>query len=343
MKLSIGFITYNNNTFKYLSFFIPTLLATVNRAKSIYPDLSVDFLVSDNSDTDFSDNVDFFKKNYPIFKVWRSKENYGFSKSYNLMINESIKNGSDLFLVINPDVLLEESFLEKILSHYLSNKNIAVWIPKILYWDFENNIKTDIIDTYGVGLTETHHFFDINQGKKDQKDLISEKEVFGFSGAGALFNLPRLIKIAYQGKNGLEFFDEEMFMYKEDIDLSYRLQLAGEKIVFIPEAVMYHDRTVAKTNIIKIIINNKNLSRGHSFLNQMIILRKIKHISFSFRVKLMTFLRLVSLYFYGFIFCRKQLKILKNKKIIVNEKGFNYAKNSENIKKIEHLMKGIDF
>ena len=347
MKLSIGFITYNDNTFKYLPFFIPSLLSSVHRACSSYPDLLVDFFIVDNSDVSFSDNNDFlfnfFYEKKLDFKIWQSKENYGFAKPYNLMINESLKNNSDIFLVINPDVLLEESFLEKMLSYYFSNKDVAVLVPKILYWDFKNNIKTDIIDSYGIGINKCHRFFDINQGKniKDCLSFNSDKAVFGFSGAGALFNLSRLIKVAYQSKNGLEFFDEEMFMYKEDVDLSYRLRLAGEKIIFIPDAIMYHDRTTSKVNPFKLLFSkNRNLSRSRSFLNQLIILRKIKNIPFSFDIKLMTLLRFYLLYIYGFIFFREQLKILKGKRFKIDKKAFNFDKNNENLKKIESFMRG---
>lgn len=348
MKLSIGFITYNDNTFKYLPFFIPSLLSSVHKVCSSYPNLLVDFLIFDNSDNSFSNNNDFlfnfFSEKKLNFKIWRSKENCGFAKAYNLMINESLKNNSDVFLVVNPDVLLEESFLEKILSYYFSNKDVAVLVPKILYWDFENNIKTNIIDSYGIGINKYHRFFDINQGKniKDCLGFNFNKDVFGFSGAGALFNLSRLIKVAYQNENGLEFFDEEMFMYKEDIDLSYRLQLAGEKIIFIPDAIMYHDRTTSKLkfNLLKLLFfKNRNLSRSYSLLNQLIILRKIKNIPFSFDIKLMTFLRFCLLYIYGFIFFKKQLNIFKSRRTEINKKAFNFDKNNKKLDKIEFFMR----
>jgi GT2 family glycosyltransferase len=348
MKLSIGFITYNNNTLKYLPFFIPSLLSSINKACSSFSDLLVEVLIVDNSDNSFSGNndflIDFFNGKNVSFKIWRSKENYGFAKAYNLMINESIKNNSDIFLVINPDVLLEESFLKEMLLYYLSNKDIAVLIPKILYWDFKNNIKTNIIDSYGIGVNKGHRFFDINQGKKIEDCSKSNKNVFGFSGAGALFNLSKLIKIAYKNENGLEFFDEEMFMYKEDVDLSYRLQLFGEKIIFVPEAIMYHDRTIFKSNPLKLLFSkNRNLSRSRSFLNQLIILKKIKNIPFSLDIKIMTLVRFCLLYIYGFIFFRQQLRTLKNKNIEINKKAYNYTKNGENLRKIESFLRGIDF
>jgi GT2 family glycosyltransferase len=232
------------------------------------------------------------------------------------------------------------------LLYYFSNKDVAVLVPKILYWDFKNNIKTNIIDSYGIGVNKCHRFFDINQGKniKDCLGFNSNKDVFGFSGAGALFNLSKLIKVAYQNENGLEFFDEEMFMYKEDIDLSYRLQIAGEKIVFMSDTIMYHDRTISKDNPFKLIFpKNRNLSRSRSFLNQLIILRKIKNIPFSLDIKLMTFLRFCLLYVYGLIFLKKQIDIFQNKKDKIDKKAFNFHKNDKNLKKIEFFMKGIDF
>ncbi|HPT08085.1 MAG TPA: glycosyltransferase family 2 protein [bacterium] len=348
MKLSIAFITYNNNSLKYLPFFLPSLFSTINQAKSNLVDLDIDILIVDNSDTSFTGNFDFLSnafsdKKYD-YKIWRSSSNLGFAKAYNLMLNWSLQNKSDLFLVINPDVVFDDLFLEKLIMAHKLDNNIAVWVPKILYWNFNLNKKTDIIDSYGLGLNKFHHFFDLGQGKKQLQYLVeNNREVFGFTGAGALFNLSQILISANLVGDYLEFFDELMFMYKEDIDLSYRLQLAGKKIIFLPEAIMYHDRTLSKKNIFKKIFDKeKKISNSRSFLNQLIILYKIKKIPFSFVVRFSTKFRLIFLYIYGFLFEKQSLNNFKKIRSQIKENNTNLSINREIITKIETFMKGLD-
>jgi GT2 family glycosyltransferase len=346
MKLSIAFVTYNNVSLKYLPFFLPSLLEIISQVKNSYSDLEISILIVDNSDSIFVGNFNFlsnfFSDKKINYKIWRSSSNLGFAKAYNLMLNWSLQAGDNLFLVINPDVIFDTLFLEKLISAYNSDRTVAVWAPKILYWNFNKNEKTDIIDSYGIGLNKFHHFFDLGQGKKQSEYLSfhNNREVFGFTGAGALFNLFEVVKIAKPTGDYLEFFDELMFMYKEDIDLSYRLQLAEKKIVFIPEAIMYHDRTLAKRTIFKQIFSDKKeISRSRSFLNQLIILYKIRKIPFSLSVRFSTNVRLVFLYIYGFIFEKQSLKNFEKLRFQIKEKNGNFSENREIIGKIETFMK----
>jgi len=82
----------------------------------------------------------------------------------------------------------------------------------------------------------------------------------------------------YMGEGG-EYFDELMFMYKEDCDLAYRMHLLGLKTKCVPKSIMYHDRSahVEGQNIFKRLLNRRQKSprvRSWSFLNQKIIFLK---------------------------------------------------------------------
>jgi len=79
-------------------------------------------------------------------------------------------------------------------------------------------------------------------------------------------------------ENG-QYFDGRMFMYKEDCDLAYRLNLAGFKAKLAPRAISYHDRTVtrAKKGFLAFFRGRKGKNRQAkqwSFLNQHIIFMK---------------------------------------------------------------------
>ena len=86
-----------------------------------------------------------------------------------------------------------------------------------------------------------------------------------------------------------------MCMYKEDIDLAYRLQWAGFKCLYTPTANAYHDRTAEKegekSNLTSILIGRKGKSKTikkWSYLNHQILLRKNFDSRFSFKTKFKT-------------------------------------------------------
>jgi GT2 family glycosyltransferase len=342
MKITIGFITYKDSSFKYLPLFSESLLESLNKAKELDSDLKFSVLAFDNSDDGEKDNYsyicDFFEKNNLDGKIWDSKKNIGFSKAYNIMINHAINNGADLFLMLNPDTLLEPSFIEEMISAHRRDPEVGVWAPKILYWDFPENKKSDIIDSYGIGLSRSHRFFDRGQGKKVSFFSDESKEIFGFTGAAALLNLKLLKRAAYE-KDSLMFFDELMFMYKEDIDLSYRLQLLGIRIVFDPQAIIYHHRSLSSFKS-KFSFFKKRKSKSHSFLNQLIILHKIRKLKFSFKTKMAIFFRFLMLSFYGSLFHRDQLLEFSRIKKDIDSDIFSFE--NANSSRIERFIERLD-
>jgi len=265
-KLIIGFITYNNLTAKYLPYFLNSLKEQTFKEFKI--------LAIDNSEIEENDNKKFIREYYNEIEFEWAGKNLGFSRAYNKIINKAVDNQAKYLLIINPDVILEKDTLEKMIKELDNNVNIYSACPKILKWNFEGNSKTNIIDTCGIILKKGLKFFDLGQGEID-RGQFSNIDILGPSGACALYKIDALKKIEKKGG----YFDELMFMYKEDCDLAYRLNLVGYKSKCINNAIAYHDRTVnAKgESDIKIAINRKNKSRQQkkwSFLNQYIIYTK---------------------------------------------------------------------
>ena len=287
IKIYIGFITYGKLTAKYLPYFLPSL------KRQTYKDCKI--LAIDNSESEDNENAAYIKNNFPkIELIWAGK-NLGFAKAYNIMIRQAVKDGAEYFLALNPDMVLEFDMIEKIMKVVVSEEKIGAVAPKILRWDFENNLKTNQLDSFGLAVNQEHRFYDKKQGEVDDKSKQDAKEIFGFTGAATLLNLQALEDVAYANDQGKkEYFDELMFMYKEDGDLSYRLRLADWKIVLAPEAVAYHNRkaaSIGETDI-KIALNRRNKNRQvkkWSFLNQWILLLKLKNLPFPRGVRLATF------------------------------------------------------
>jgi GT2 family glycosyltransferase len=265
-NLVIGFIAYGESTAKYLPYFLPSLKdQTYNNFK---------ILAIDNTNDGTTSNIDYIKNNYPEIDIISAGENLGFAKAYNKLINKAREFGSQYFLAINLDIILEANTIEKLINTLVKDDKLGSVCPKILKWDFENNKKTNIIDSLGIRLLPGLRFADIGQGKIDQGQN-SATEILGPSGAAGLYRMGALKKVS----NNSQYFDELMFMYKEDCDLAYRLKLAGYKSSCVNDAVVYHDRTVSakgESNIL-IAMNRKNKSRQAkewAFLNQQIIFWK---------------------------------------------------------------------
>ncbi len=191
-------------------------------------------------------------------------------------------------------MILNHDMIEKLILAIGKDENLASAAPKIFKWDFANKKKTKIIDTCGIKEISALRSVDIGQGEVDNGQY-DKSEILGPSGAAAIYKLSALDKV----KDEYGYFDERMFMYKEDCDLAYRLWSNGYKSKLVPNAIVYHDRTagaIGKSDI-KTAINRKNKSKQvkeWSFLNQHIIFikhwktlnlkRKIEVIYFAFKM-----------------------------------------------------------
>jgi len=261
-KLFVGFITYGDASFKYLPFFLESL------DNQSFKDFSI--IAFDNSEND-NRNSDFLIDEYPRLKLIKSEKNIGFSRAYNKMIAVAEKSGAEYFMALNPDIVLDVDAISKMMKVMQEDKNIASLSPRIMSWDFENKKKTKIIDTCGIKLGKGLRFSDLGQGEEslDEKKI----NIIGPSGAAALYRIDALKKVS---ENNL-FFDEKMFMYKEDCDLAYRLFLSGFKSRCVFDAIVYHDRTakiIKGLNILKERQSKSKKVREWSFLNQHIIYLK---------------------------------------------------------------------
>lgn len=248
MTVSINLLTYNGERFieKCLnSIFAQTYL-------------KAEILIIDNDSDDNTIVVarEIISKNNPKFpvRIIQNEKNIGFSGGHNLGIKES---RGELILCLNQDVLLAGDFLKRAVEFFEKNKDkkIASIQPKLLRLGKDDQ-KTDIIDTTGLVALKNRRIIARGQGTVDEKKFEKEEEVFGSDGAAPLYSKNALedVKILIDGKE--EYFDEEFFAYKEDVDLSWRLRLYGWKIFYVPGAIAWHSRSAgdsAATNYFAII------------------------------------------------------------------------------------------
>jgi GT2 family glycosyltransferase len=228
----------------------------------------------------------------------KNTENAGFGKPH----NEAMRMmRGDFILLLNYDAILKPDYIENVLKPF-EDKKVGAVQGKLLRYDFDKNElyknkenpELNTIDTTGLMMLKNRRIVCIGQGEADKGQFEEEKEVFGADGAVPVYRKEVLedIKLPIIDKKELpkklqpttynldyEYFDENFFMYKEDVDLAWRLRLAGWKAVYTPKAVAYHGRGSGDSmanNYIDIIkerrkINNfaKYLSFKHQRLMQI--------------------------------------------------------------------------
>jgi GT2 family glycosyltransferase len=311
LKLVIGFIVYGESTAKYLPKFLTSLQEAVDQL-----DLDLTWLCYNNGPTNFQSNLDELKRWSQIVVLGDGK-NIGFARAYNQLIDRARDNGADYFLALNPDLLLDADAVRELLVVLTVNPQISAVSPKVRRWNFDTNERTALIDTCGIIIKPGLQFSDLGQGERDQGQYDSA-EIAGPSGCAALWRLSALAQI----KDEQGYFDQRIFMYKEDCDLAYRWQQAGLKAVLAPQALIYHDRSAEAEGVSlwRRFINQRRKSkniRHWSYFAQWLIF--FKHwSSLSARDKLMVVYYASLNLTYALIFDRSLLKEIKRAKLITH-------------------------
>lgn len=209
------------------------------------------------------------------WRLLENNENLGYAKGHNLGIKES---GGELVVLVNQDVVLDENFLKQAVEPF-SNLKIGSVQEKLLRLKVVNEelIKTDIIDTTGLVILKNRRIIARGQGIQDIGQFNQLEEVFGTDGALPIYRRTALEDIKIQTGQQSEYFDEDFFMYKEDVDLAWRLRLYGWQTIYQPKALAWHARTAgdsAKTGYIGIIKERLKISqfgKYHAFKNQRLM------------------------------------------------------------------------
>ena len=244
-QLSIVIVNYN------VKHFLEQVLYSVESASQ---NLDVETWVVDNNSVDGS--MEMVESKFPWVKTIINKENLGFSKANNQAI---LKSKSRYILLLNPDTVLQEDTLAKCIDYMDKNSDVG-------------GLGVRMIDGKGCFLPES------------KRGLPTPKAAFyKMSGLAALFPKSRefgryhmkylsewetnevdvlagafmMLRNDVLAEIGL--LDEQFFMYGEDIDLSYRITLAGYKNIYFPETTIIHykgESTKKKSvNYVKVFYN----------------------------------------------------------------------------------------
>jgi GT2 family glycosyltransferase len=260
MKPPVSIIIINYNTRHLLKTCIESLLAQSCR------DLEIIFI--DNYSIDQS--CRYVRENFPALTAVCNGKNLGYAAAANQGIGMS---KGEYVMIINPDIIFEPDYVEKCVAKMKEDSQIAAICGKIYKYDFAENKKTDVIDTVGLFCFRNRRVIDEGQGVKDTGQFNEPHEVFGVSGACPLYRRSAL----EDAKVFEEYLDADFFMYKEDVDLSWRLRIFGWKCFYLPSAVGYHGRgtgALKRFSHVEVMKNRAGLSRFtkyYSYKNQRLM------------------------------------------------------------------------
>jgi GT2 family glycosyltransferase len=237
----VGIVILNWNGQGYLEKFLPSVLATQ------YENFEV--IVSDNGSTD--DSIALLQNKFPQVRVIRLDQNYGFAKGYNLTLE---KVQADYYAILNSDIEVEPGWLKHIIYLLEQDKLNAACQPKLLSYNNKNLFEYaggagGWLDSFGYPFARGR-IFDV--GEEDKGQYNDTERVFWVTGAAMV--------VKAEVFNEMKGFDNYFFAHQEEIDLCWRMQLAGYKLFACPSSVVYHvgGGTLPRGNSLKTYLNFRN-------------------------------------------------------------------------------------
>ena len=238
-KVAIVILNWNGQN--YLEKFLPSILATAYDNKEI--------IVADNGSTDGS--VPFLQKHFPQVRLMCFNENYGFAKGYNMALKDI---HADYYAIINSDIEVQPGWLTPIIILLQQDKLNAACQPKLL--SFNNKKLFEYaggaggwLDNYGYPFARGR-VFDVCEEDNGQYDIT--ERIFWVTGAAMVIRS----NVFHEMKG----FDEYFFAHQEEIDLCWRMQLAGYSLYCCPSSIVYHvgGGTLPRGNSLKTFLNFRN-------------------------------------------------------------------------------------
>lgn len=227
VKKLISIIVVNWNGKEYLEDCFTSL-----KRQSYAP---LELLMIDNASMDGS--VEYMSECFPRVSIFVNSENVGFGSAVNRGVEQA---HGEYVLFLNNDLYLDERCVEKMVE-MMGVEWVGAVVPKILYFNERNRINSfgNVVNYLGIACPK---YIDEEERTPTQVEETA---------CGGIFLARREFFKQLGG------FDPDFFMYHEDHDLSWRIRLAGKKLVVNPEAVMYHKYHFSK-NPKKFYYSEKN-------------------------------------------------------------------------------------
>lgn len=200
-----------------------------------------EIILVDNNSSDGS--VDFIHEHFPEVTVIKNKENAGFTGGANAGIRAS---RGEFILTLNNDTTADPHFIENLVKPMVSDPGVGMCASKMLFPDGR-------INSTGICIARSGAAWDRGIYEPDSGQYDGKVDVFGPCAGAALYRKSMLDEIG--------LFDEDFFIFMEDVDLAFRARLAGWVCRFVPSARVIHimGGTAGTDSELSVFYGNRNL------------------------------------------------------------------------------------
>lgn len=237
-RLSVVILNWNGR--RHLERYLPSVVA--------HTEGDAEVVVADNGSTD--DSLQWLCLNYPNVRVICLDRNYGFAGGYNRALREV---ESEYVLLLNSDVEVTAGWWQPLVEVLDTESDVAAVAPKLLA-DMERTkfeyagAAGGFIDYLGYPFCRGRILSNVEE---DRGQYDNRRDIFWASGAAMCCR-----REVFESLGG---FDEDFFAHMEEIDLQWRMQLAGWRIVVEPKSVVYHlGGGTLPASSRKIFLNHRN-------------------------------------------------------------------------------------
>lgn len=181
-------------------------------------------IVVENGSTDGS--VELVKGKFPAAILLEFPDNAGFAGGVNRGIKHALEQGAEYIALFNNDAVADKNWLKELVAEAGEHPQAGIITGKLLRTDKKH------LDSTGDFYTIWGLPFPRGRNQKDEGQYDKAEDVFGGSGGASLYRAGLFKQIG--------LFDEDFFAYYEDVDISFRAQMAGWQVRYTPEAIAYH-------------------------------------------------------------------------------------------------------
>ncbi|QRN83009.1 glycosyltransferase family 2 protein [Chloroflexota bacterium] len=183
-------------------------------------------IVVDNGSKD--DTVEKMKANYPKVHLLALENNIGATGGSNAGFNYALAHGAEYVIRMDSDIEVDPNFLAPLIEVANSDPSIGIISPKIYFYNPHDVIWYGGVDSKG-------RFFKITDGFRGQTDSPENSHIRQVDYTwGATMLISRVVLEKTGG------FDTDFFVYYEEFDFCDRAQALGYKIMYVPEAKIWH-------------------------------------------------------------------------------------------------------
>lgn len=193
----------------------------------------VEIIVVENGSTDGS--LEFINKNFSEVTALVQDKNLGFAGGVNAGIKYALETKFEYVALLNNDAVAHKDWIRHLVDALRSNPLAGIVTCKLMSAD-----KT-LVDSTGELYTTWGLAHPRDRNIAADKASNKLEEVFGASGGASLYRVDMLQEIG--------LFDKDFFAYYEDVDISFRAQLAGWKVLYEPGSEAYHQTGTTSSKI----------------------------------------------------------------------------------------------